>query len=390
VSCRATGPWFAPSLPEVGDDGEADHDDRLAAAFDGWIDAQREAVRIMREADVPAHPTDRAEGYRWVTRLASLAQDWFVEKADPLHPELFVAQDAYRKLMVDNPDVRYRFSVLDDRHTYRLTGTRGEAAYVGLTFGTPIGKGAVGGRTGTLAQAHLDEFDLGPAGEIDLLIEPGSDLLPEGTGQVAVRETFFDRRTERPADLCLELVGDVPPPVLQADELVGKLEFAALFVQFVAATVVQMWRDTDRNVNGFGGQSGADHVDEQEDEVRTHSDADMTYHGGRWVLDDGEALVVTVEPADDFVYWGLTIANPWMESYDYRYTTTCLNNRRAVRSDDGRWRMAIAPSDPGVANWLDTGGRLEGYMLVRWVLADGAPHPIGEVVPVDRVNELVP
>jgi len=33
-----------------------------------------------------------------------------------------------------------------------------------------------------------------------------------------------------------------------------------------------------------------------------------------------------------------------------------------------------------VENWLDTGGRLEGYMLVRWVLADGPPHPTTEVV----------
>jgi hypothetical protein len=33
-----------------------------------------------------------------------------------------------------------------------------------------------------------------------------------------------------------------------------------------------------------------------------------------------------------------------------------------------------------VENWLDTGGRLEGYMIVRWILADGPPHPTAEVV----------
>ena len=121
-------------------------------------------------------------------------------------------------------------------------------------------------------------------------------------------------------------------------------------MQFVAATVVQMWRDTAGNINSLGGQSGAAHVEDQEDEVRSHSDADMVYHGGRWVLGDGEALVVTVAPpADDFLYWGLTIANPWMESYDYRYTTTSLNNRRSVRSDDGTWRVAIAPAIPASA-----------------------------------------
>ena len=216
------------------------------------------------------------------------------------------------------------------------------------------------------------------------------ELVP-GTGQVAVRETFFDRAHDRPADLHLALVGDTPPPTLSPDDLIPKLEFASLFVQFVAATVVQMWRDTAGNINSLGGRSGAAHVEEQEDEVRSHSDADMVYHGGRWVLGDDEALVITVTPpADDFLYWGLTIANPWMESYDYRYTTTSLNNRRSVRSDDGTWRVVIAPRDPGVRNWLDTGGRREGYMLVRWVLANVPPHPHCELVPIDHVREMVP
>ena len=180
-----------------------------------------------------------AEGYRWVTRLTSLAQDWFVEKADPLHPVLFVAQDAYRKLMVDNPDVRYRFSVLDDGHTYRLTGTRGDAAYVGLTFGTPIGKGAVGGRTGTLDAGRTSTSSTSDRnGEVDLLIGPapaaraarrrtGSSWCPAPARSRCARRSSTERTTGPPS--CdLELVGDVPPPILSPDELTPKLEFASL------------------------------------------------------------------------------------------------------------------------------------------------------------------
>ena len=208
--------------------------------------------------------------------------------------------------------------------------------------------------------------------------------LVEGTGQLAVRETFFDKGTDRHADLLLELVDDVPPPVLDGDDLAGKLEFAGIFLQFVVATAPSMWADTAHNVNAFGGTAGSEHVEAQDDEVRSHSDADMTYHGGRWVLGDGEALEITVhEPDEEFLYWGLTIASPWMESYDYRYTTTSLNNRSASRSDDGSWRLVVAPSDPGDANWLDTGGRREGYMIVRWVLADGPPHPTCRIVKLE-------
>ena len=103
-----------------------------------------------------------AEGYRWVSRLSSLAQEWFIEKSDPLHPQLFQSQTEYRKLLVDNPDVRYGFCALDETQSYRLKGTRGQAAYIGLTFGTPFGKGPAEGRTGTTTQAHLDEFESWP------------------------------------------------------------------------------------------------------------------------------------------------------------------------------------------------------------------------------------
>jgi hypothetical protein len=371
---------------------------RLDKAWKAWIEAQEAAIETVRSAEaVPRTETDMAEGYRWVTRLSSLAQEWFIEKSDPLHPQLFQSQSAYRKLLVDNPDVLYGFCTLDDTRTYRLIGTRGQAAYVGLTFGTPVGKGAVGGRTGTTVQAHLDQFDLGPNGEVDILIAP-ADAMPDpkpknsvvltpGTGQLAVRETFFDRGHDVPSDLRIELVDHVPPPILGVEELASKLEFAALFVQFVASTAVNMWHDTLTNINTFGGTAGSEHVAAQDDEIRSHSNAEMTYHGGRWVLGEGEALVVTVhDPPNAFLYWGLTTATAWMESLDYRYTTTNLNNHTAQRSPNGDWRLVISPTDPGVANWIDTGGRREGYMIVRWVLADQPPHPTCELVPIDSLR----
>jgi hypothetical protein len=371
---------------------------RLDAAWKTWIEAQEAAIETVRTAEaVPRTDTDMAEGYRWVTRLASLAQEWFIEKSDPLHPQLFQSQSEYRKLLVDNPDTRYAFCAIDDTKTYRLVGTRGGAAYVGLTFGTPFGKGAVGGRTGTTVQANLDRFELGPNGEVDVLIAPeasspeGHDknliVVAPGTGQLAVRETFFDRKHDAPANLRIELVGDVPPPILGVEEIASKIEFAALFLQFVAATAVNMWHDTAGNVNHLGGTAGSEHVAAQEDEVRTHSNAEMTYHGGRWVLGDEEALVITVhDPPNEFLYWGLTTASAWMESLDYRYTTTNLNNHTAARSEDGNWRLVISSTDPGVANWIDTGGRKEGYMIVRWVLADRPPHPACELVPIDSLK----
>jgi hypothetical protein len=375
--------------------------DRLNAAFDAWVAAQTAALDVVRQATgVPETEVDLAEGYRWVTRLSRLALDWIVERSDPVHPQLFTLQDEYRKLLVDNPDVHYLFCVLDDSHAYRLVGYRGECAYLGMTFGTAFGQGPVGGRTGTQTQTHIDEFELGPNGEVDILIAPASAMpeprprnsvvLEPGTAQLAIRETHWDKRPEKMSRLRMELVpapGEVvPPPLLSVDELAPKFEFAAMFLTFVGGTALQMWHDAAPNLNSFGGQAGAAHVAAQEDEVRTHTNAEMTYHGGRFKLREGEALVVTVyEPDKPFLYWGLTLTSPWMESFDYRYATTNLNNKSARRSEDGSWRLVIAPRDPSVENWLDTGGRLEGYMLVRWVLADEPPHPTAEVVALDSL-----
>ena len=351
---------------------------------------------------VPGSDVDTAEGVRWVTRLSTLALEWLVEKGDPLHPQLFTLQDEYRKLLVDNPDVHYLFCVLDDSRSYRLRGYRGEGAYIGMTFGTPFGQGEVGGRTGTQTQTHLDEFEIGPNGEVDILIAPAAAMpsppprnavvLEPGTAQLAIRETHFWKTPERMSRLRMELVDQdaVPPPILSSDELAGKLEFAAMFLQFVGGSAVQMWHDAGTNMNTFGGVSGQEHVESQEDEVRSHSNAEMTYHGGRFSLSGpDQALVVTVhEPDRPFLYWGLTLASPWMESFDYRYTTTARNNKTARASGDGSWRLVIAAVDPGpgVENWLDTGGRLEGYMLVRWVLADGPPHPTAVLMSLDEVR----
>src|SRR5580700_6895985 len=283
-------------------------DERLDAAFDAWLQAQTAALDVVRQATgVPESETDLAEGYRWVTRLSRLALDWIVEGSDPLHPQIFLLQDEYKKLLVDNPDTHYLFCVLDDSRTYRMTGYRGGCAYLGMTFGTAFGQGQVGGRTGTQTQTNIDEFELGPNGEVDILIAP-ADKMPDppprnavvlepGTAQLAIRETHFDKRPENFSRLHMELVPEpgevVPPPLLSAEELAPKLEFAAMFLTFVGDTALQMWRDAATNLNTFGGQSGAAHVAAQEDEVRTHTNAEMTYHGGRFELAADEALVVT-------------------------------------------------------------------------------------------------
>ena len=356
----------------------------LIHAHESWLAAQKRAAEILLSAPQPGTPQDWAEGYRWLTRIGSLVQDWILEKEDPLRPELFRCQGPYRKLIGDNPDVNYYFASLDPSQHYRLSGTRGGALYVGLSVGSDIFRGAQGAM-GTLAQHHLDEFPTHSDGQLEVFLGPVSDApavdsgnfipLPPGSAQLAVRETFGDRSTEEPARLYLERMGErISAPRADPDVVAEKLEVAAKFLVFVTQTCVAMYAGSETSINQLGGAPGSQHVEAQDDAVRTHSNSEMVYIAGRWKVDPGKALRIRIRPPDQgFVYWGFVILNPWLESYDFRHIKVATNNVLAEAEADGSWELFVSDADPGKPNWIDTNGRHEGFMLLRWVRVESAP-----------------
>jgi hypothetical protein len=202
-----------------------------------------------------------------------------------------------------------------------------------------------------------------------------------------VRETFHDRTRERPARFSIARIGAPLPPADWTPEVAAeRIALAARWMLFIAHSCVAMWKGFSTSVNRITGGAGKDHVERQEDDVRTHSASDMAYMGGNWRIGPDQALRVTIHPARGGArYWGITLVNPWMESYEYRQRAVCTNDQLAARNADGSWTIVIAQRDPGVPNWLDTGGRGEGYALIRWVLpAALPPNPDCELIELPR------
>ena len=54
----------------------------------------------------------------------------------------------------------------------------------------------------------------------------------------------------------------------------------------------------------------------------------------------------------------------------------------SVLEPDGSFRILVAGRDPGVANWLDTAGHAEGYVMFRWLRAAAEVRPDCRVVPI--------
>jgi hypothetical protein len=115
---------------------------------------------------------------------------------------------------------------------------------------------------------------------------------------------------------------------------------------------------------------------------------DIFYSSGTFDLAPDDALVMEgVMP--DCVFANLVLWNPHMQMLEYRTRRASLNSRQMQLGPDGSYRLVIAARDPGVANWLDTGGHRRGTMFWRFLLPKEDPvTPRCRVVPVDEVARL--
>lgn len=331
---------------------------------------------ILREGS-PADPFDRAEGFRYLSRLTRGAFESFIEFADPLVPVLHRTAHETVKMGADNPDNYYQTAAISGRHAYRLWGTRGTVYYLGLgtytgNFGSPRRSGQTGYLEGSdLALAVDGSF------EVTLSCEQQSGnwlRMEPDTSTLIVRQTFQDRNAERIADLHIERLGAKGPPQPVTPEFIDRrLGHAAAYVAGTAKLFAD-WAE------GFARQ-GVNRLHKLDPRIAGAAlgDPNICYYHGYWELGPDQALVIEATPPRCY-YWNLQIDNHWMESLDYRYHRIAVNHYGATYRPDGSVRIVVAHQDPGVDNWLETAGHRRGTMCWRWVRADSHPQPLARVV----------
>lgn len=309
---------------------------------------------------------DRAEGYRFVLRQFRIAVEAALENADPAHPLFHHGTGPDKKLLLDNPDVDYLVAPVDPSYTYRVSGTVGTCCYVGFT----VYAGMFGSQQ-VVSNRNDSDLAIGPNGEIELIMsaEPhDGNWLPLGEGAMSllVRRYFFDRSTDPGSDFSIEVVEPPAPPTgppvdLMARQLrdVGSLtnaltRLAATYTDGVSQVPNQLLAVPVSNADAVMGTP------------------DNTYAVGYYSLEPGTQLVVEGVPPKAR-YWSLYLMNRWSESFRTEtYRNTSLNSSQVVCEPDGSFRIVISPERPaGAANWLNTHGRTEGWMALRWLCATG-------------------
>jgi hypothetical protein len=119
------------------------------------------------------------------------------------------------------------------------------------------------------------------------------------------------------------------------------------------------------------------------------------YAGGIFELEPDEALIIENRIKLQPHYIGCQLGNLWGESLEYADRIGSLNGHQTQVDSDGVIRLVVAHRDPGVSNWLDTGGHREGFMAPRWAYSvtpspDQWPSITARKVPFDEIRRHLP
>ena len=350
--------------------------------WDEFCDGLKAAGSAILRAEAPVSEIDRAEGWRYLSRLTRVSLEMMLECGDPDFPVLFQASNATIKIGGDNPDNHYLNATIAGDREYRIRGTRGTVPF--LSFATKANRYAVDGTMASTGELDSRDIRIEPDGRFEVVVSrhrnPGNWLpMADDSTMLLIRNTFLDRTREIPASVAIERIGGPAKPVaLSAQRLQRALSSAAAFVGGTANAFAEWAKLFQASPNAFAPM-------DQGLFIRAGGDPAIHYLHGYWAVPEDQALVVRIRPPECEV-WNFHVDNYWMESLDYRYLPICINKQTAVYNSDGSVTAVIARENRGFRNWLDPDGHTVGTMLLRWVHAKSHPVPTFELLPLDDVE----
>lgn len=309
---------------------------------------------------------------------------WSVFHADPTRPFFQRQNDLITQWGGPNADNIYRHARIADDRRYRITGKMNSCDEWLLA----IRKGFMGQPVwGTVHECTATDFGIGPGDEFELLLggeeQAGNWVpLPPGAVSASFREYYLDWRPADPAFFTIECLDPVLDP---RDD-----RYADLSARLQDG--ISMVEHSIRNWNAYMIDKRAAGTDNVIDPpmINTGGLASARYVFCHWNLGPDDALVIeTTVP--DARYWSFQLYEMGTyELVDFLDRQSSLNQTQVAIDGDGLVRIVVSAKDPGVANWLDTGGRQFGQFNYRYFWSQGDPTYTSKVVPVDEVRSVLP
>jgi hypothetical protein len=243
---------------------------------------------------------------------------------------------------------------------------------------------------GTVAVLNGRTMEVGSDGSFTITVdsEPAGDrpnhvqTTPEAH-EFYIRDVLLNWDRDDANHLAVQRLGDPPSiPARTLDEQAeATADMMAHFANFTGKLSHGVYK---MEPNNFNLAWSADKVGAMRNQV---------YVMGRFDLSPGEAFVVDVSDGGA-EYFTVPLSNIWGTTLDIVDRTGSLNKAQSTPNGDGSYTYVIAPTDPGVANWIDSDGLREGILTLRMAEfgGDGPASDLGargRVVKLDQLERQV-
>jgi hypothetical protein len=360
-------------------------DDPAGDAWKQWATAMAGLADRLQGGDFPTDERGRAEGIRHLARQAALALQGELEHSDARRPRLHRYELPWSQWGAPNPDNVYERCVIDPGATYVL---RGLVAGVHEALFSLVEGDMHLDENGVFAEVALSDLVVDDDGRLELVIGPdardGNHLRSTpGARLLLIRQYLYDWACDPIVSFTIERVDtagvSAPPPTPEA----------------VAAALDRATRWVDRSIDYWAAYVAAsrdllEHNTFTAPNTPPGGAPSIAYGGGCWDLGPGEVLMIEHDEPDAH-YWNWSIHNlHWFDSGAWDDRLMSCNGRQAHVDDDGKVRIVVAHTDPGVPNWLDTEDRPMGMAVYRYVGARTKPRPVARVLALRDVRAALP
>lgn len=358
---------------------------RELLALLGEIDAS-----YVGDVDATKSALDVADGHRMVLHGLRRALGAQLE-ADPFRPVFRRAITPVMKFGGDSPDAVYHECNIIGSGSYRIRGNVAGAVYVSFAIQSADAGGEAVGST-----LNSEEFDVALDGSFEILLLPDAApgernclRLPSGAFGILARHYYEGMscvmaEPQLQVPLHIDWLGTTPSAT--------EPDVAAIAAGIGRVTRLLRSRTLDE-MRGRGPlPAWVSRTPNQFNEVQkpdagiAYAALDIAYAMAPFHLPQGKALVMSGHfPACR--YAGVVLWTRFRQSLDYLNRRVSLNRAQTRLEPDGSYRIVIAAEDPGVANWLDTGGRRSGLIYWRFLLPQGpVPTPRTELVELEALR----
>ncbi len=376
ASLIACGSREANEEPRIAPRAAGADESLSLADWEAFADRIREVGRLVEAENVPTSEIDRAEGYRYLLGMLSETIAEALYQSDLEDPHLRYHITKWKGEAMPSSDARYQRAEIDGKGVYRMYGQLGNAVHITLQAYAGVGA--------------RETFDL--AGVVDeegrFSIVIGGERrdsnwmkVSEDAEMIHLREYFGDWDRAEFSRIHLERLDQ---PARGVPTSAARVKRALARAALPLHTRVPYWKQRMDAIR-------ANH-DNSISPARTLGDVGLggLYYGDGWFdLEEDEALLIEFAPPVA-AHWSFQLGNYWGQWMDWANFTSSTNGVQAQPGSDGRIRLVIARSDPGVPNWLDTAGHREGVIVYRYHKPESNPLPTTRLVKLSELRSVLP